>query len=315
MRGTARQDLSFDWRDIRLAGTLHLPASPPPHPGVLMLQGSGPADRESGGYFPPIRDAFLDRGIAAFSFDKPGIGGSSGDWRDYDLADRTDQAVAAIALLRRHPDVDAERVGVWGQSQGGWLVQMLAAHVPDLAFAIANSGAAIGVEAQDLANCEHSMRAARSSEDDIESALAFIRAVHSAARRGDAFDVVELQVLRPMRSRPWHGLGLVPYEDLVDTADWSLACRFVREQYDPAETLELVRCPFLAIFGALDTLVPAWESAMIYDRALRTAGNRDATIVVFPLGNHRILMEGTGEFAGGYLDLLADWAARRVTIR
>src|SRR4051812_31423527 len=99
----------------------HPPPAPAPpfHPAVLMLQGSGPADRDSGGYFPPIRDAFLARGIAVFSFDKPGIGSSTGDWRHYALMDRADQALAALALLREHHVIDGARVGVWGQSQGG----------------------------------------------------------------------------------------------------------------------------------------------------------------------------------------------------
>jgi hypothetical protein len=46
--------------------------------------------------------------------------------------------------------------------------------------------------------------------------------------------------------------------------------------------------------------------------ALHVAGNPDATIVIFPQANHRILLPGTHEFATGYLDLLADWAAHRV---
>jgi hypothetical protein len=31
-----------------------------------------------------------------------------------------------------------------------------------------------------------------------------------------------------------------------------------------------------------------------------------------PRGNHRMLVPGTKELVAGYLDLLADWAARRV---
>ncbi|MGI8855268.1 MAG: alpha/beta hydrolase family protein, partial [Thermomicrobiales bacterium] len=152
-----RREITVAWGGVRLAGTLHLPTSLPPHPAVLMMQGSGPADRDSGGYFPPIRDAFLSRGIAVYSFDKPGIGGSSGDWRRYGLADRTEQALAAITLLREQEGIDPRRVGIWGHSQGGWLVQMLAARLSDLAFAIANSGPAIGVEQQDRYGCEHTM--------------------------------------------------------------------------------------------------------------------------------------------------------------
>lgn len=273
-----------------------------------MLQGSGPADRDSDGYFPPIRDAFLSRGIATFSFDKPGCGSSSGDWRDYALADRTDQAIAALTVLRDHGAVDTSRVGIWGQSQGGWLVQMLAAKLPDLAFAIANSGAAIGVESQDLANCEHTMRAAGKSEHEIVAALQFIRALHAAARRSDDYPTVEHQLLHSARSQSWYGFGLT----IDGPADWNLTCRLVQEGYDPVPTIAQIRCPFLAICGEQDTLVPAWESAMIYGRELRNAGNADAAIVVFPGGNHRIKVEATGEFVTGYLGLLADWAARHV---
>jgi len=274
-----------------------------------MLQGSGAADRDSDGYFPPIRDTFLSRGIAVYSFDKPGIGASSGDWRHYALAGRTNQALAAIALLRGHDDIDPRRVGVWGHSQGGWLVQMIAARLPDLAFAIANSGCAIGVEEQDRYGCEHTMRAEGKSEEQIERALAFINAVHAAALRGDDYASVERHLLEPSRSEPWYG-----YLAVDDAEDWGGISRFVTERYEPAEALAQAHCPFLALFGALDVLVPAWESAMIYAQALREAGNRDATIVVFPQGNHRILVAETGAFATGYLDLLADWTAKRVAM-
>jgi pimeloyl-ACP methyl ester carboxylesterase len=310
MGTTIAHDVDFPWGDNRLAGTLYLPASPPPHPAVLMLQGSGPADRDSGGYFPPIRETFLSRGIATYSFDKPGIGGSSGDWRRYALAGRTDQALAAIALLRAHEAIDPQRIGVWGQSQGGWLVQMLAARLPDLAFAIANSGATIGVEEQDLYGCEHTMRAEGKSEEQIERALAFINAVHAAALRGDNYASVERQLLAPARGEPWYG-----YLSVDDEEDWGGISRFVTERYEPTEALARVHCPFLALFGALDVLVPAWKCAAIYSQSLRAAGNQDATIVVFPHGNHRILLAEAGEFVPGYLDLLGDWAARRIVGR
>jgi pimeloyl-ACP methyl ester carboxylesterase len=305
-RPGTRQDFTIAWEGLTLAGTLHLPPGPPPHPAILMLQGSGAADRDSGDFFPPIRAAFLARGIAVLSFDKPGCGESSGDWRDYALEGRTAQALTLLDWLRVHPALDPARIGVWGHSQGGWLVQQLAARLPDLACAIANSGAAIGVEAQDRAGCEHTMRAAGCDEATIARGLAFIDAVHAAARRGDDYATVEPTLLAPARDQPWYG-----YLTFDDAADWADTRRFVTEGYDPEDALRQVRCPLLAIFGAQDLLVPAWESAAIYARTLRAADNRDATIAVFPQGNHRIRDEGS-DFCTGYLDLLTDWAARRL---
>ncbi len=304
------RELAVAWCGITLAGTLHLPASPPPYPTVLMLQGSGPADRDSGGYFPPIRDAFLSRGIAAYSFDKPGIGGSSGDWRRYALAERADQAEAAIASLKAHDAIDPRRVGVWGQSQGGWLVQKIAARAPDLAFAVANSGPGIPPREQNHYGCEHTLRAEGRAEEQIARAVALVDALDAAAARGDEYATVEAALLAPARGEPWYG-----YLTIDGPEDWDLMRRFAAERYEPAEALARARCPFLAVYGELDPLLPAWESAAICGRALREAGNRDATIVVFPQGNHRIRLAETGDFCPGYLDLVADWAARRVAPR
>jgi uncharacterized protein len=310
MAESVHTSLAFAWRDITLAGTLHLPVSPPPYPLALMLQGSGPADRDSGGYFPPIRDAFLSRGIAVYSFDKPGIGDSSGDWRRYALAGRADQAETAIRLLKEHEAIDPHRIGVWGQSQGGWLVQMIAARLPDLAFAVANSGPGIPPREQNHYGCEHTLRAEGKPEEQIARAVALVDALDAAAGRGEEYAMVEAALLAPARGEPWYG-----YLTIDGPEDWGLMRRFAAERHEPAKALARVRCPFLAVYGELDPLLPAWESAATCGRALREAGNRDATIVVFPRGNHRILLAETGDFCPGYLDLLADWAARRVSAR
>jgi len=128
-----------------------------------------------------------------------------------------------------------------------------------------------------------------------------------AARRGDDFAAVEERLVRAARGQPWYG-----YLDLEDAVDWEHERRFIQEAYEPLEALARVRCPFLAVFGARDVLVPVWESAQMCGQALSDAGNLDATVVVFPQGNHRILIEETRQFVPGYLDLLGDWALHRV---
>jgi len=300
------RELSFVWEGLELAGTLRLPAGPGPHAAVLMMQGSGPADRENDGYFAEIREAFLPRSIATFSFDKPGCGASAGDWRDYGLLARGDQAEAAVLLLRAQPEVDSTRVGVWGQSQGGWLAQIVASRPLQLAFAIANSGPSIGVIEQNLFGCEHSMRAAGHPEADIRSAVEFIEILHDAARRDTPYaEIAEL--VSAVESQPWYG-----YTEVEDEADWGFGKLLVNEDYDPLPALRSVQCPFLAIFGGRDVLVPAWRGATDCGRALLDSGVADSAVIVFPAGDHRIRDAATDEFVAGYLDTLGDWAARRV---
>jgi pimeloyl-ACP methyl ester carboxylesterase len=299
--------LHFAWNELDLAGTLRVPDRAESHPVVVMLQGSGPADRTSDGYFTQIQDAFLARGIGTFSFDKPGCGESTGDWREYALEARADQVVAALEAVQAHPIVRDGCVGIWGQSQGGWLVQMLASTIADLPFAVANSGPSINVAEQNLFGCEHAMRAEGSSESEIELALEFLEDPHRAALIGSSYEDVEAQSLKSARDQPWYG-----YMTVTDAEDWQGVLSFVREGYEPLLALEGIRTPFMAIYGERDVLLPAWRSAQESGDALGRAGNPDATVVVFPGGDHRIQDATTGGFVDGYLDLLVDWVVHRV---
>jgi hypothetical protein len=223
------------------------------------------------------------------------------------LEERAAQAMGAIDAVRDHPATDDGIVGIWGQSQGGWIVQMLASRLPDLAFAIANSGPSIGVADQDLYGCEHSMRTDGRSEDEIAHALDFISRVHHAAAIGADFASAEVELIAPARSQSWYR-----YLTIDDETDWDLVGSFIAESYDPLAALRLIDCPFLAIYGGGDVLLPAWRSAEESGRELLASGNPDAAIVVFPHGDHRIRAATTGEFVTGYLDLLGDWAAHRI---
>lgn len=306
MTSMSLADVVFACQDLELAGTLHTPDADGLHPVILMMQGSGPSDRDSNGYFTPIREAFVASGVSVFSFDKPGCGASTGDWRDHGFRGRANQARTAMDMLAERPDIDPEKIGLFGQSQGGWLVQMLAAELPGLPFAVASSGPSIGVVEQDLYGCEHQMRAAGHTETDIKKALAFLGELHEAALRDESYESLETRLLRSARTQPWYG-----YASVDDARDWANGVTMVTESHEPVTALESVRCPFLAVYGGQDVLVPAWRSARESGQALVRAGNGDATVVVFPNADHRLQDTDSGKLLPGYLDLLGSWTARR----
>ena len=68
-------------------------------------------------YVVPVRGAFSGGGLAVLAWDQPGCGPSTGDWRRQTLVDRADEALAAIGVLKAHPELASERIGLWGQSQ------------------------------------------------------------------------------------------------------------------------------------------------------------------------------------------------------
>ena len=93
--------------------------------------------------------------------------------------------------------------------------------------------------------------------------------------------------------------------------------------YDPASTLEKVKCPVLAINGEKDLQVPPEQNLPAIAKALEKAGNRDATVKELPGLNHLFQTATTGSpdeyvkieetFSPLALSTIGDWILAHVT--
>ena len=152
-----RSDVTVTSGDVELAGSWWEPAAP--MATVLMHPGSGPSDRNNDTYFPPIRDHLLAAGIAVASFDKRGVGGSTGRWQDAGIAEQAGDAAAAISHLAAHGATSP--IGLFGHSQGGWVVLEAARRTAHAAFVITNSGPGVAPAVQDRFALERAAAARR----------------------------------------------------------------------------------------------------------------------------------------------------------
>lgn len=132
-------ELQLGKAPLALGATLTLPQGKGPFPAVVLVAGSGPNDRdETIGPNKPFRDiahGLAGYGIAALRYDKRTkahpeafIG------KPYTVDDEiTEDALAAVALLREQPEVDPSRVFVLGHSLGAELVPRIGQHDPSIA--------------------------------------------------------------------------------------------------------------------------------------------------------------------------------------
>src|SRR5262249_20598458 len=144
----AETDVTIGSGEWALPGTLAMPVGAGPFPGVVLVHGSGPNDRdETIAQNKPFKDLALglaSRGIAVLRYDKrtkvypakmAGLAGLT-------VKDEVvDDAIAAASMLRSQPRIDPARVFVLGHSLGGMLVPRIAAADAKLAGVIVMAGA------------------------------------------------------------------------------------------------------------------------------------------------------------------------------
>jgi len=145
------EEVRFRSGDVTLAGTLVLPSSGGPHPAMVLVHGSGNVDRRQWEYRSQA-DFLARQGFAAFIYDKRGVGESGGAWWEADegFADLAADVLAAVSFVRARPDIRANRIGLLGGSQAGWVMVRAASTSRDVAFLVLESAPAISPAEQEI---------------------------------------------------------------------------------------------------------------------------------------------------------------------
>jgi uncharacterized protein len=113
-----RDDVEFDAEGgVKLRGWLFVPEGSGPHPAITMAHGYAGV-REQG--IEPFARAFADAGFVVLLHDHRNFGASDGEPRqDVDPWRQIADWRRAISFLESRPEVDADRIGLWGTSYAG----------------------------------------------------------------------------------------------------------------------------------------------------------------------------------------------------
>jgi len=316
------EEVAFRHGRDRLVGDLSLPAGAPPYPAVVFVHGSGPASRHSE-YLESIAAEFLDRGFATFIWSKPGVDESTGHYLKQTMAMRAGEVAAAMAHLAERADIDADRIGLWGISQAGWVMPMVPAQ-REVAFVISVSGSAQTGQQQDLYGAANELARIGFSDaeldDALEHRLEFYDLIHEGLSYAE-FLPRQREWLAEMQSRPWYPL-LESHLDELIFQDFVMATDPEKFEFfsindqngslvsPPA--LKNLAMPVLAIYGSEDALVDATLGSNAYREIPQLNGNPDVTVVVFEGADHGIRQrddDGHPEFAPGYLTTMGEGLA------
>jgi alpha-beta hydrolase superfamily lysophospholipase len=303
-RSFEERDITFANDTVTLAGSLLLPPTGDSLAAVVFLQGSGAEGRWASRY---LASQLASHGIAALIFDKRGVGGSTGDWRQATLDDLAADGAAAVARLHQEPRIARGRIGLHGHSQGGTLAPLAAARSTGVAFIIGSAAAGLPTDTTELYSILNSVYPRARTADDSASALDYASELVAVAYWGRPRERLDSLAVA-LRDRPWF---FAPPP--ANASYWSFSRGFA--QYRALDWWARFRGPVLLVYGAEDQRVQAAASAERITQALRSAGNANVTVRIFPGADHTFrLAPGPGGWpltAPGYVDTLLDWLSRR----
>jgi uncharacterized protein len=286
---------------VTIAGTFTIPEGTGPFPAVLLIGGSGQADRNESvqGHrlFLVLADQLTRAGIAVLRYDKRGVGETTGTFRGSGLPEFSADALAGVTYLRSRPEIDPKRIGLIGHSEGGETASMAAAGNPEIAFVVFL--ASPGISNYDILVLQDGTEAkvAGKSDAEVELIRGFSRRYYTIVM--NAKDSAEID-------RATKALYAVLTDEEKKALDWpnlrgTMALSWGMSSgegkwlaYDVQPYLRKVACPVLAINGSKDCQVPPKENLGGIERALTEGGNRTVTIRELPGLNHLFQTCGTG---------------------
>ncbi len=258
-----------------------------------MHPGSGPSDRDNDWFFPPIREDLLEAGIAVCSFDKRGVGGSAGSWLDAGIAEQADDLLAGLAVFESE-SARGLPIGLFGHSQGGWVVIEAASRDVTVAFVIPNSGGGASPTRQERYSLANKMAEGQKAE-----ALATYDAVVAVIRGCPTLDQGVAQL--DAEGVPYRELPALEFM-FKDEGTWHLCADIFA--YEPAPALARITAPVLGLLGAVDKVNPPGESVDAFSAAVRP---ELLQVEVFPEGDHRLHHGDPPRFVDRYLDRIASF--------
>ena len=278
-----------------------------------------------------IADYLTKNGIAVLRFDDRGTGESQGDYKTASTLEFKSDVEAALEYLQLRPEVNKQHIGLIGHGEGAVIAPMIASKMIDIDFIVLLAGAGIPgnslllkqQESIGVAKNLNKAELAKSVElnkgaydiiqksantDKLKSALKvyFKTALKDTTKNIVAKSVTLNQKLTKQDSIKIHIQDSINVK--LAKADSLKKVEFTNKQieiltspwmqyfvkYNPALTLEKVKCPVLIYNGARDLQVSPIVNLDAMVAALQKGGNAKYDTKAFPTLNHYFQPSKTG---------------------
>ncbi len=266
---------------FNLAGTITKPANATtPLPALILIGGSGPTDRDETvagiSVFSQLARDLVAAGFIIVRYDKRGVGQSGGRAESVTIADYAEDARSVLVWLEKRKDVDKERIGLVGHSEGAAVAMLTAGRERGKVGAMAllagpsTNGATIVLEQQ-----KHLLDQMKIDDGQRAEKVALQKKINAAVISGRGWQDLP-EAVRKVADTPWF------YSFLT---------------FDPQRAMRDTRQPVLIVQGELDTQVKPHHADKLAEFARARKTQSPTEVVKVPGMNHLLVAAKTGEVA------------------
>jgi len=293
------EDITFENKKagINLAGTLTLPKKDGVFPVVILISGSGPQNRDEEllGHKPflVLSDYLTKNGIAVLRFDDRGTALSKGDFKTATSADFATDVEAGIDYLKTRKEINKKKIGLIGHSEGGLIAPMVASKSKDVSFIVLLAGT--GIKGDKLLLLQQKLigKASGISDDDLQKSELINRKAFDIVNKSNNLEQLRTDLTKYIKQQLKDNPNAEKPSGMSDDDFVNLQVKQIANpwmqyliKYNPAPTLEKVKCPVLAINGGKDLQVPPKENLDAIKKALTKGGNKNIKTKELPNLNH-----------------------------
>ncbi len=277
------EEVTFDAAGRTIHGTISRPKGDGKSPGLMLIAGSGPTDRNwnsplmqgKNGSGRLLAEAITRAGFVVLRYAKLGTGKTAPTpkvtFEDYEA-----EQTAGFSFLRKHASVDASRTFLAGHSEGGVHAIRVAAKIdppPTGLLLLASAGRRF----RDIVYGQIEAQYAKGGMPP-EAVTKIMKPF------GDALDdIIAGKEVDAKKASDAPGV-----RDLVTAFSTLQAVGFGRVilGYDPTEGIKKLKMPILVVNGQKDIQVSPEKDAKRLEQAAKDGGNADVTLKLFPDANH-----------------------------
>jgi pimeloyl-ACP methyl ester carboxylesterase len=299
------------------------------YPVIVLISGSGPQDRDETFFghkpFLVLADYLTRQGFAVLRYDDRGVGKSTGNHTLATTKDLAYDVISAAKYLRTRKDIDANKIGLIGHSEGGIIAPMVANIDKRISFIVLMG--ATGISGTEVSVHLAKITRGFPVSDEVAYDLAIRKAIKIASTKKDLsvikselkthYDDAIVPMLKPFIQSETELAKTIDNLIEIRTSHWN---RYFYT-YNPANELRNVKCPVLALNGSKDTQVQPEINQVGIRKALSNGKNKDYLVKELPNLNHMFQECETGNMneyskieqtiAPYVLKEVADWISAR----